>query len=116
MRLNIFGQSFELTDAIVQHVEGRVKLALGTASDRISAVSVFVADINAGRGGTDKRCRIVVWLRNFRAVVVEAVHADLYAAVDEAAYRAKETVWRHLKRRRTLRREYANRSLRRLPA
>lgn len=116
MRLNVFGHGFELTDGIVHHVEGRVKLALGTASDRIRAVSVGLTDINSTRGGIDKRCRVVVRFRNRRTVVVEAVHDDLYAAVDDAVHRAKEAVWRHLRRRRTLRREYANRLLTRLLA
>lgn len=116
MRITVCGLGFELTDAIVRHVEGRIKLSLATASDRISAVSVRLADINGSRGGIDKRCRIVIWLRYLRTIVVEAVDPDLYTAVDAAASRAKESVWRHIKRRRTLRREYANRSLRRLLA
>lgn len=116
MRITVYSLSFELTDAIVRHVEGRTKLSLATASDRINAVSVRLADVNGSRGGIDKRCRLVIWLRHLRTIVVEAVDPDLYAAVDAAASRAKEAVWRHIKRRRTLRREYANRSLRRLPA
>ena len=111
MRLNVFGHGFELTEGIEHHVESRVEFALGTASDRISEVSVGLKDINSTRGGIDKRCRVVVRLHNRRTVVVEAVHSDLYAAVDDAAHRAKEAVWRHLKRSRTLRREYANRLL-----
>jgi ribosome-associated translation inhibitor RaiA len=110
MRLSQFSQGFELTDAIAAHVESRVRLALGTASEQIDAVSVRLTDVNADRGGNDKRCRMVARLRNLPAVVVEMTHADLYAAIDGAAASAKEAVWRHLKRRRTLRREYANRS------
>ena len=116
MQITVYGLSFELTDAIVRHVENRIKLSLATASDRIKTVSVRLADINGNRGGIDKRCRIVIRLLNLRTIVVEAVDPDLYAAVDMAVGRAKETVWRHIKRRRTLRREYANRNLRRQPA
>lgn len=110
MRLNQFSQGFELTDAIAGHVVNRVQFALGTASDHINTVSVRMTDVNAGRGGDDKRCRIVVGLRNFRTVVVEVTHADLYTAIDDAAAAAKEAVWRHLKRRQTLQREHATRS------
>lgn len=116
MRMDICGLSFKLTEAIVRHIEGRIRLSLGTASDRINAVSVRLADINGSRGGIDRRCRIVVWLRDLGTIVVAAIDPDLYAAVDEAASRAKEAVWRHIKRRRTLRREYANRHLRRVLA
>src|SRR3954470_23274668 len=107
MRLDIVGRSFALTDAIVGHVTGRVRAAFGAAAGQVGVVSVRLSDINGARGGVDKRCRLVVGLRNLRTVVVEAVHADLYAAVDEAAGRAKEAVRRHVKRRRTLGREYA---------
>ncbi len=117
MRMTVYGLSFELTDAIVQHVEGRIKLSLGTASDRIDAVFVRLSDINGNRGGVDKCCRITVRLRHLRSnVVVEAVDRDLYVAVNQAAARAKHALWRQLKRRRTLRREYANRSLQSLAA
>jgi putative sigma-54 modulation protein len=116
MRLSISGLSFRLTRAIAHHVENRINLALGTASDRVDAVSVHLADINGNRGGADKRCQIVVWIRNLRTVVVDAVDLDLYAAVDAAARKARRSVWRHLKRRTTLRREYVSHSLQQLPA
>jgi ribosome-associated translation inhibitor RaiA len=112
MRITVSGLSFELTDAIARHVEDRIRVSLGTASDRINAVSVRLSDINGSRGGIDKRCRIAVWMRHLRTVVVEAIDPDLYIAVDDAASRAKQAIWRGIKRRRTLRREYANRALR----
>jgi ribosomal subunit interface protein len=109
MRMTVFGLSFELTEAIVRHVESRLRLSLGAAADRIESVSVRLSDVNGPRGGEDMRCRIVVYLRQGRAVVTEAVDENLYAAVDAAVARAKEAVWRFLRRRRTLRREYAYR-------
>jgi putative sigma-54 modulation protein len=110
MRMTVFGRSFELTEAIVRHVEGRVRLSLGAAAERIESVSVRLSDVNGPRGGEDKRCRVVVYLRQGRDVVTEAVDGDLYAAVDAAVGRAKEAVWRFVHRRRTLRRQYAYRS------
>jgi ribosome-associated translation inhibitor RaiA len=110
MRLSQFSQGFDLSDAIAEHVTNRVGFALGTASDQINTVSVRMTDVNADRGGNDKRCRMVVDLRGPRTIVVEATHADLYTAIDDAAAVAKEAVWRHLKRRQTLQREHANRS------
>ena len=109
MRTSVCGLTFELTDAIVDYAVERVRLSLGTAADRVKAVSVRLADINGTRGGVDKRCQIVVWLPQFRAIVTEAVDRDLYTAIDEAVARAKEALWRQLKRRQTLRREFAGR-------
>jgi len=111
MRISISGLSYKLTQAIEQHVNARVELALGTASHHITEVFVRLRDINGSRGGLDQSCRIVLRLNHLTTLVVEAVDRDLYAAIDEAVARMKETVWRHLKRRRTLRREYANRDL-----
>jgi ribosome-associated translation inhibitor RaiA len=112
MRITIHGLGFELTAAIVRHVEDGVNRSLDIASDQVSGVSVRLDDINGDRGGADKRCRVVISMRPLRTIVVEAVGRDLYAAVDEALARARKSVKRHVKRRRTLRREYANRSLR----
>lgn len=109
MRITVSGLSFGLTPALVEHVRRRMERSLATASDQISAVSVRLADINGNHGGIDKTCRVIVWMRNLRAVVAEAVDRDLYAAVDEAATRARQGVWRHVERRRTLRRQHANR-------
>jgi ribosome-associated translation inhibitor RaiA len=112
MRLTQFSQGFELTAAIAGHVEHRLQLALGAAADQINAVDVRMTDVNATHGGEDKRCRIVVGLRNLRTVVVESVRRDLYGAIDEAAGAVKEAVWRHLQRRRTLQRGHGTRAQR----
>jgi hypothetical protein len=101
---------------MVQHVKVRIRMSLATASDRIDTVSVRLTDINGTRGGVDKRCRVVILLRHLQAIVVDAVHPDLYVAADDAIGRAKQSVWRHIKRRRTLRREYANRQPGPVPA
>jgi putative sigma-54 modulation protein len=111
MRLNQFAQGFALTNAIATHVEDRVQLALATASGEIRTVAVRMTDINGAKGGQDKRCRVVVALRKLGTVVVQAVHADLYAAIDKAVSAAREAVARHLKRRRTLQREHGPRRL-----
>jgi ribosome-associated translation inhibitor RaiA len=111
MRIRLSGLSYKLTPAIERHVEARIELALESASEHIHGVAVRLRDINGSRGGVDQSCRIVVWLDTHSPVVVEAIETDLYAAIDEAAARAKESVWRHLKRRQTLRREFAHRDL-----
>jgi putative sigma-54 modulation protein len=116
MKTTVSAISFQMTDAIEQHARQRVELSLATASEHINSVSVRLSDINGDRGGEDKRCRIVVSLKNLNVVVVDAVDRDLYVAIDHAVSRIKDTVWRHLKRQRTLRREFPNRGIRRLLA
>jgi ribosomal subunit interface protein len=96
-------KSFALTDAILRHVETRVESALGPFSRWLLSATVRLKDVNADRGGDDKRCRIVVRLRRQGVAVAEATHADLYAAVDAASDRIRRSVRRATQRR--LRRE-----------
>ena len=116
MRLNIIGHGFGLTPALVQHVESRIDQALGFASDQINSIAARLSDVNAGRGGTDKRCRLTLNLRYMPTVVVDALHDDLYAAIDEAVRRARESLRRNITRRRTMWRDSASRLVRRQPA
>src|SRR6185295_11995653 len=95
MRIDIFGLSFKLTDAIVRHVRRRVGLALAPlASASVRGATVRLRDINGTRGGVDKGCRIIAWLRDHKAVIVDSVDRDLYAAVDAAVAKLKQGVWR----------------------
>jgi ribosomal subunit interface protein len=89
---------FTLTDAIRRHVEARVESALGAFAGRILKVTVRLDDVNAGRGGIDKRCGIIVALRRQQVAVAEATDADLYAAVDQATSRVRRSVVRATKR------------------
>ena len=89
---------FPLTDAILRHVEARVDAALGPFSRWVLKVTVRLEDVNANRGGDDKRCSMVVALRRHGVEIAEATNADLYTAVDEAASRIRRSVRRVTKR------------------
>lgn len=95
---------FPPTEAILRYVEARMASALGAYSRHVFKVTVRLADVNAARGGIDKRCQVVVALRGGRTEVVDAVESDLYAAIDAAAGRIRSavgsTVARHLERER----------------
>ena len=89
---------FPLTDAIRRHVESRVESALGAVAGWVVNVTARVEDVNADRGGIDKRCGLVASLRGRGVVVVEALNADLYVAVDEAAGRLRRAAVRAVSR------------------
>lgn len=116
MLINLSALKFRVTAAIERHVNRRLKGAVGRAAGSVTRTIVRLWDINGTRGGVDKACRVVVWLRGRGTIVVEAVDRDLYAAIDAAAAKLRGAVSRHRKRRRTLRREHAQRRVRRLPA
>lgn len=87
MLIKTRSMGFGLTDAILRHVESRIESALGQVSRHVVTATVRLDDVNADRGGLDKRCRVVVSLRNRATVAAEAVDADLYASIDESARR-----------------------------
>lgn len=89
---------FPLTDAILRHVESRVESALGPFAQAVIRVTVRVQDVNARRGGVDKRCTVVVALRQRGVVAAEVTDQDLYAAVDAVAPRIRRAVKRAVKR------------------
>ena len=99
MLIEIRSIGFPLTDAIKRHVESRAAAALGPVEGRVLNVAVRVEDVNADRGGVDKRCSLVATLRGRRVAVAEGLHADLYVAVDEAASRLRRAAGRAVKRR-----------------
>lgn len=101
MLIDIRAIGFDLTDAIRTHVESRVESTLGVFSRDILTVTVRLEDINAGRGGIDKRCSWVVAIRRRGVVVAEAVHEDMYAAIDKVASQIRRPVLRQLSRRLT---------------
>jgi ribosome-associated translation inhibitor RaiA len=71
---------------------------VGFAAAHVLRLTVRLDDVNGDHGGPDKRCRIVAGLRRHRTVTVEDVGADLYAAVDAAAHKARHAVLREVKR------------------
>ena len=89
---------FALTDAIQRHVQSRVQAALTPAAGWVLNVTARVEDVNADRGGIDKRCSLVAALRGRGVAVAEALDADLYVAVDEAASRLRRSAVRGVKR------------------
>jgi ribosome-associated translation inhibitor RaiA len=108
---------FGLTEAILRHVESRVESALGFAAGHVVRATVRLDDVNGeGRGGADKRCRIVAALRRHRTVTVEAVDADLYAAIDAAAAKARLAALRDVRRSVSLERKGARRPGTLIPA
>jgi ribosomal subunit interface protein len=100
MQIDIQARQFSLTDALRNHVERRLRLALTCFDDHIQRVAMQLSDINGPRGGADKRCHLQVMLTGLPDVVVEDTEADLYIAINRATDRAGRTVGRRLARQR----------------
>jgi ribosome-associated translation inhibitor RaiA len=83
---------FSLTPPIRKRVESRIKSAVKPVAGRVAIVTARLEDVNATRGGIDKRCRFVAGLRRTGIVTVQATDTDLYAAIDRAAARLRRAV------------------------
>jgi ribosome-associated translation inhibitor RaiA len=92
MMIRTRAPDFSLTPFIRERVESRVKSAVEPVGDRVIIVTARLEDVNASRGGIDKRCRFVAGLRKTGIVAAEATDIDLYAAIDRAAARLRRAV------------------------
>ena len=100
MQPEMRGVNYELSNGLKDHIERRLRFALGRFAERIDRLSVRLSDVNGPRGGIDKRCRIAVALVPRGVVMVEGSGDDPFALVTEAAKRAGRAVRRALERRR----------------
>jgi ribosome hibernation promoting factor len=105
MQIDIQARNFSLTDALRDHAERRLRLALTSCDEHIQRVVMRLSDINGPRGGEDKRCHLQLVLAGLPDVVIEDIEADLYVAIDRAADRAGRTVVRRIGRQQTLLRQ-----------
>jgi putative sigma-54 modulation protein len=111
MQISVQSLSFSLTDAIRQHVEGRIAPALSLSGNGESGHAVVrLCDLNGPKGGVDKSCRVMVLLRAAGAVVVEAVDSDLYQAVNWAVAKLRHALVRRGERNRNVERQSRRRS------
>lgn len=99
MQTHIQSRGFSLTQALREYTQRRLLYAVSFARDHIRKVTVRLSDINGPRGGTDKRCQLVVTLENMPSVVIEDTESNLYTAIDRAVERAGRTVSRVMARK-----------------
>ena len=100
MRLEMRGVNFELDDLLKDHIERRLRFALGRFAARIRQLTVRLTDDNGLRGGVDTRCRIAVDLVPRGEVMVEVTGDEPFALTADAAKRTGRAVRRELERRR----------------
>lgn len=94
MNVRIYDGSMPTSEALNGQVRTRLLTKLGRVAGRVSSVLVRFSDVNAARGGVDKRCRIVASLSGGGAVCVESVERDYYRAAGIAVERCAAAVAR----------------------
>lgn len=102
MKVTIHSSGFASTSAIEEYARRRIDVAFGRTSAPIRRIVVRLADINADRGGIDKRCQVQVQISRSADVHIEDTHSDLYFAISRAVDRAARTTQRRVGKARTL--------------
>lgn len=100
MKFSFHRQGVEMSSEQREHVETRLHFALGRFAPRVTRVAIHLADVNAKRGGVDKRCRMIAKLPGVADVIIEDHDSSLLALVDRVADRLGHTVSRRLERER----------------
>ncbi|HJT75813.1 MAG TPA: HPF/RaiA family ribosome-associated protein [Gemmataceae bacterium] len=105
MRLEIRRRGVQVTEGLRAYLKERLRLALGQFARHINRVRVYLRDANGPRGGLGKKCRVVVELPPRGRVVVAGADMGISGAIARTAGRAGLAVKRHVRRRRTRRRQ-----------
>ncbi|MBK8230253.1 MAG: ribosome-associated translation inhibitor RaiA [Candidatus Eisenbacteria bacterium] len=98
MKLRIRALDFELTPALRNHVDRRLRFALARFNSRLQQVTVHLSDLNGPRGGADKQCLCLAEATALPTLVIREHGDDLYAAVDRAVDRLGRNLARAIER------------------
>lgn len=105
MNITTRAQDFEMSAAIDRFVRDQVHSTLDRAGVDITAVDVFMKDINGPKGGVDKKVLFRVQLRGGQVIALEAEHDNLYAAIKRGAKRTRRAVGRQIRKARRIRKQ-----------
>lgn len=100
MQVDIRGNHSLMLQIVREHLERKMRFALGRFGSQIVKTRCEVDDANGPRGGVDKVSRLSVLLRNGETVRAEAIDTDFFTSIDRAAARLARSVERTLSRQR----------------
>lgn len=100
MQINIQAQDLALTEDLREHVERRLRFALGWADDHLRQISVRLSAETNPHGGKENRCWLRIGVSGAPSMVIEDIEDDVHVAIDRAVDRAGRAVARRLERMR----------------
>jgi putative sigma-54 modulation protein len=101
MRIQIHTAGLELLNRHRLWFQAEFAVALQRFGAAITRVDIFLADENAGKGGIDKSCRVVVSVRRQPRVIIEDRDSELYAMMVRVQERAVQVLQRAIARKRS---------------
>ena len=102
MNITTTAQNFETSTPLDTFVRSRLHNAFEKLDTDITAIDVFMKDINGPKGGVDKLVLIRVQLPNRQVVTIESQHENMYAAIRNGVKRARHAVRRQLRKSRQI--------------
>ena len=100
MQLRIIARNVDLTPALRQFVERRLRFALGRFAPRVGRLLVRLTDVSGPRGGRKFHCRIQVAFVPRGRIDVAITDVRIEEALGRAATRIERRVKTELDRRR----------------
>lgn len=92
MNVRVVDREMPASNALVMHIERKVRGAVKRFDARLSDVEVRVRDENGPRGGVDKICVIHASLLHGGRVVVSERGPDFFLAANQASHKLKRAV------------------------
>ena len=98
MQLKVSAIGVDLTEALLERVERRIRFAVRSFEWVVERVHVRLSDADGSKGGVDTTCSVIVWLIGLEPVQVGVTDADIRTAIDCSAHCTRRAVARKLDR------------------
>jgi ribosomal subunit interface protein len=105
MQISIRTRDIELTDALRDQIERRLKFALDAFQDHVQDALVYLMDLNGPKGGVDKLAQITIRVPGVGELAVRETGTTMPAALNRATRRLKYRLSEALSAVETLSRE-----------
>jgi hypothetical protein len=97
MRVEVFGNGFEVTDVLRTYAESRTWLVAQRAANQLSWVGVRLMSEHDQAVGGRVVCQLDVWLRGIGLVTVRHTDVNPYIGIDCATVRLEQAIVRKLR-------------------
>jgi len=98
MLIDVNASDIQTSDAIYEHVHREVEKAMRNFADRVTRVEVHLKDVNANKGGIDKRVMMEARPAGLDPIAVEEHADDVYIAVRSAAEKLETALSRRFEK------------------
>lgn len=108
MRIDMTMQHGSACETLSGLLQRQLGFALGHFRSRLRAVRLRLSDLNAAKGGLDKRGRLTVWFSDGGSVAAEAVDSSYEGVIHRGVDRIARQIERRVARARTKARSAAS--------